>query len=114
MPNRKIDQIFRAFADETRLRILSLLKRKEELCVCEFIEILRMGQSKVSRHLAYLKRAGLIQERKEGLWHYYSLAEPEGKFHSRLISCLDECFSEVTVLKRDAISLKCCEPETTK
>ena len=114
MVNQKIDRIFRAFADETRLRILHLLMRREELCVCELIEVLRMGQSKVSRHLAYLKKAGLVKDRNEGLWSYYSLTEPTGKFHSRLISCLDECFSEVTILRKDAVVLKCCKPAATK
>ena len=110
MPNQKIDQIFRAFADETRLRILHLLKRKEELCVCELIDILRIGQSKVSRHLAYLKKAGLVKDRKDGLWSHYSLIRPKGKFHGRLIACLDECFSEVSILKKDANTLSCCKP----
>src|SRR3989344_355303 len=108
MPNPKADQIFRAFADETRLRILHLLKRRKELCVCEFIDILRMGQSKVSRHLSYLKKAGLVKDWQEGLWSYYSLTEPKSKFHSRLIGCLDECFSDVSILRKDVDSLKRC------
>lgn len=114
MINQKIDQVFRAFADETRLRILNLLKQKEELCVCELIEVLHMGQSKVSRHLAYLKRAGLVQDRKEGLWSYYSLTKTKGTFHRRLIACLDECFNEVSILKKDADSLACCKPAGKK
>src|SRR3989338_3726100 len=110
MVKQKADQLFRAFADETRLRILHLLKRRKELCVCELIEVLRMGQSKVSRHLAYLKKAGLVKDRNEGLWSYYSLTEPTGKFHSKLVACLDECFNKVSILKKDANSLKCCKP----
>ncbi|OGR78280.1 MAG: hypothetical protein A3I11_01850 [Elusimicrobia bacterium RIFCSPLOWO2_02_FULL_39_32] len=114
MINQKIDQVFRAFADVTRLRILNLLKRKEELCVCELIEVLHIGQSKVSRHLAYLKKAGLVQDRKEGLWSYYSLTKTKGAFHRRLIACLDECFNEVSILKKDANSLTCCKPAVKK
>jgi ArsR family transcriptional regulator len=110
MTNQKVDHIFRAFADETRLRILHLLKRREELCVCELIQVLHMGQSKVSRHLAYLKKAGLVKDRKQGLWSYYSLTDPKGKFHSRLIACLGECFSEVSILRKDADALTCCKP----
>lgn len=105
MSKSNVDKIFRAFADETRLRILHLLKRRGELCVCELIDVLRMGQSKVSRHLAYLKKAGLVTDRKDGLWSYYSLAEAQGRFHSRLIGCLDECFGEVSILRRDAAAL---------
>ncbi|MBI2119989.1 MAG: winged helix-turn-helix transcriptional regulator [Elusimicrobia bacterium] len=109
MTTQQVDRVFRAFADENRLRILHLLKRKEELCVCELIEVLHMGQSKVSRHLAYLKRAGLVKDRKKGLWRYYSLTKSENGFHKRLIGCLDECFGEVSILKKDASSLKHCK-----
>jgi|SRR3989344_5452314 len=114
MSHQKADQIFRAFADETRLRILHLLQRRKELCVCELIDILRMGQSKVSRHLAYLKKAGIVKDRKEGLWKHYSLSEPKSRFHGRLLTCLDECFSEVSVLRKDAVSLRCCRPGAGK
>ncbi len=114
MKKQTIDSIFRAFADESRLRILHLLNQRKELCVCEFMDILRMGQSKVSRHLAYLKRAGLIKGRQQGLWSYYSLSEPKAGFHSRLIECLDACFNEVPVLRKDLVSLKCCKPRARK
>lgn len=110
MKNTGVDKIFKAFADETRLRILSLLGRRDELCVCEMIAVLRMGQSKISRHLAYLKKAGLVRDRKQGLWSYYSLTEPRGSFHNRLLACLDECFKEVPVLKKDRDALKTCRP----
>ncbi|MBI4386563.1 MAG: metalloregulator ArsR/SmtB family transcription factor [Elusimicrobia bacterium] len=99
---RRVDIMFRAFADETRLRILHLLARKKELCVCDIMRILKLPQSKVSRHLAYLRGAGLARDRKDGLWSYYSLAKPEGGFHKRLIGCLDGCFEEVTVLRKDS------------
>lgn len=101
MESSKVDRMFKAFADETRLRILHLLTRKSELCVCDIIHILGLPQSKVSRHLAYLRRAGLVQDRKQGLWSHYALTRPEGGFHKRLIGCLDGCFDEVTILRRD-------------
>ena len=97
-----IDQVFKAFADETRLRILFLLTNRKELCVCDIISVLKMGQSKVSRHLAYLKSAGLVEDRKEGLWSYYTLARPKSKFQKQIMNCLSTCFDEVDVLKKDA------------
>ena len=104
-PSSKIDGMFRAFADETRLRILHLLTRGE-LCVCDLTDILRLSQPKVSRHLAYLRRAGLVRGRKEGLWRHYALAETSGKFHRGLLGCLRGCFAEVDVLRRDAARLE--------
>ena len=100
MKTPKMDQMFKAFADETRLRILHLLALKE-LCVCDLIDSLKLPQSKVSRHLSYLKNGGLVKDRKEGLWRYYSLSEPSGKFHDGLIKCLRDCFTEFEVLRQD-------------
>ncbi len=97
----KIDETFRAFADETRLRILHALT-KGELCVCDIMAILRVPQSKVSRHLGYLKRAGLVVDRRSALWRYYSLAKPKTTFHSRLIACVGACFRDVPILAADA------------
>jgi len=97
--------MFQGFADETRLRILHVLTRGE-LCVCDIHDILKLPQSKVSRHLAYLRDAGLVQVRRDGLWKHYSLARAEGKFHRGLINCLKGCFDEVDILKRDIVALK--------
>ena len=66
----KIPAIFKALADDTRLRILNLL-RQREICVCEIVDVLDLCQSKVSRHLATLKHAGLVTCRREGPWIYY-------------------------------------------
>lgn len=101
MSASRVDLMFRAFADETRLRILHLLSRGE-LCVCDIMAALAAPQSKVSRHLGHLRRAGLVTDRKEGLWRHYSLAKPSGAFQKRLIGCLGACLDEVTVLRRDA------------
>ena len=97
--------MFKAFADENRLRILHLLSHGEQ-CVCDLMDVLKMGQSKVSRHLSYLRRAGLVKHRKEGLWVHYSLEKPLGEFHKRLFSCLDYCLEDVPSLKRDRERLK--------
>ncbi len=100
----KIDRMFRAFADETRLRILHLLS-KGELCVCDLMSVLDAPQSKVSRHLGYLKRAGLVVDRKEGAWRHYSLAKPQSLFQRRLIECIGGCLEEAPVLKQDVRTL---------
>ena len=87
-------QLFRAVADETRLRILNLVVRGE-LCVCEITEVLDVSQSKASRHLAYLRNAGLVTDRREGPWMYYSLARPDGVVHRRILELLAEAGGEI-------------------
>lgn len=66
-------QLFKALADETRLRIISLLLTEGELCVCDIIGSLKLPQSTISRHLSYLKKTGWVEDRKCGLWVHYSL-----------------------------------------
>ena len=102
--NASTTRLFRAFADETRLRILHLLT-KGEICVCDIMAVLRIPQPKVSRHLAYLKRAGLVVDRKDGLWRHYSLAAASTPVQKRLLGCIDSCREELTTLQRDAAAL---------
>jgi ArsR family transcriptional regulator, arsenate/arsenite/antimonite-responsive transcriptional repressor len=66
--------LFRALADETRLRMLYLIRQHQELCVCDLENVLGIGQSKASRHLRYLLNAGLLQDRREAVWIYYRIA----------------------------------------
>lgn len=99
-----VDRMFRAFADETRLRILHLLA-KGELCVCDLMDIIEAPQPKISRHLGYLKRAGLVVDRKDGAWRRYSLATPKSAFQKRLIDCVGGCLDEAPVLRADAKKL---------
>ena len=96
--------MFRAFADETRLRILHLLT-KGELCVCDIMSVVQAPQPKISRHLGYLKRAGLVTFRRDGRWKHYSLTSPSGEFQKRLISCVGGCLDEAPTLQRDARKL---------
>ena len=79
--------VFKAFSDETRLRILCLLT-EGELCVCELVAVLEMQQGKISRHLAVLKRAGLVADRRSGTWIYYSLRPPDTDLKRRLVPYL--------------------------
>lgn len=102
----QVDRMFRAFADETRLRILSLLASRAELCVCDIRDVLGLPQSKVSRHLAYLRGAGLVTVRRDGVWKHYALAKPRDGFHRGLVGCLGGCFGDVGLLRRDRERLK--------
>jgi ArsR family transcriptional regulator len=113
----KVDLMFRAFSDRTRLRLLNLL-RGGETCVCDLVDVLDVSQPKVSRHLAYLRRAGLVTARKDGLWMHYGLAPAKSEFHKSLLNCLACCFQSVPELKQDtqrlgrassSCSTDCCE-----
>ena len=114
-PKNRVDQMFRAFSDRTRLRILFLL-RGGELCVCNLVDVIGAPQPKISRHLAYLRKAGLVTSRKDKMWSYYTLASARGAFHAKLLECLATCFGDVPELAKDADKLQkvcgsdqCCE-----
>ena len=96
--------MFRAFSDRTRLRLLNML-RSGETCVCDLVGVLDVPQPKVSRHLAYLRRTGLVVARKEGLWMHYRLALAATEFHKSLLNCLSCCFGAVPELAEDAAAL---------
>ena len=105
-----VDLIFRAFSDRTRLRILNLLSSRNEICVCDLMRVLELPQTKVSRHLAYLRRAGLVAGRKELQWMHYRLLPAKGKFHAKILECLSCCLSQVPELTSDHQRLgSCCE-----
>ena len=93
-------RVFSALADETRLRILNLLN-EGELCVCDLMQVLKEPQSKISRHLAYLRRAGLVQGRKEGLWMHYRLSRPTAKLYGMLLKAVCCCRAEFDELGKD-------------
>lgn len=97
----KPNQLFKAFSDETRLRILNLLALRDH-CVCEFQSILRVPQPTISRHLAYLRRSGLVSVTRHGKLIMYSLAEPTNAIHASLLRCVRGCFQEIDFLQRDS------------
>jgi ArsR family transcriptional regulator len=106
-------ELFKACADQTRLRILNMLASEGEVCVCHLVDVLQTNQPKVSRHLAYLKRVGLVADRKEGLWVHYRLATPLAEHAERLLACLNGCCAEVPEMQRDVMSLRsvqCAQP----
>jgi len=115
-PLLPMDQLFRAFADRTRIRILFLLLEGER-CVGDITTILDLPQPKISRHLTLLQRAGLLQSRKEGLWRYYAVSSVGNHLHQRILQCVGTCFTEVPELQADRRRAKsvdltggCCEP----
>jgi ArsR family transcriptional regulator len=81
---KNILNTLKALSDETRLRIINLLYEKE-LCVCDIMEVLQINQTKASRHLAYLKNAGLANDRKQAQWVHYSLVSEKLKFIDSLV-----------------------------
>ncbi len=93
-------QFFKALSDETRLRMMVLLTRGE-LCVCDLMFVLDEPQSKVSRHLAYLKHSGLTNSKRAGVWMHYSMKEPADDAHKVQIDFLKEKLSHFPQFRRD-------------
>ena len=94
-------EIFKSLADETRVRLLILLQGGNEYCVCDLMQALDMPQSTVSRHLAYLKRNGWLQDRRGGIWMYYSLKkEMDGFLQAQLILLINQ-LAENSVCRAD-------------
>lgn len=87
-------RLFRSFADPVRLRLLNILAEGREVCVHHLHEALKLPQPTVSRHLAYLRRRGVVVGRKEGLWVHYRLARPGSTLHKMLLVCLQTCLED--------------------
>jgi ArsR family transcriptional regulator len=106
-----MDRLFRALADATRLRLLSLIADRE-ICVCYFVEILRISQPKISRHLAYLRRAGIIEARREGKWMHYRLAMPEDRAAASILRETLKHLKQKPEMRKDSSRLTsaCCAP----
>ncbi len=98
--------LLKACADQTRLRLLNLLATEGEVCVCHLVDVLGTNQPKVSRHLAYLKRAGLVSDRKDSLWVHYRLNESLAEHASRLLDCLNSCCIESPEMQQDVTKLR--------
>lgn len=100
-PKTTVDLMFRAFSDPIRLRILHLVA-ESELCVCDLVEVLGLPQPTVSRHLSYLRKAGLVSAREERSWNFYRLTPARTTFHRKLLDCLGTCFNDVPELSKDS------------
>lgn len=106
------DLFFRALADRTRLRLLNLMG-KDEVCVCFFVEILKTNQPKISRHLAYLRRAGIVGARREGPWMHYRITEPSDRDAVRVLKDTLAWIANDREMQRDRERLVkvCCAPQ---
>ncbi len=96
---------FKALSDDTRLRIMGLLL-KGELCVCDLMEVLKLPQSTASRHLAYLRNAGLVSSRRQGLWMFYQLEDSDEGLRTGLIDLLRENLAELPQAEGDGRRLQ--------
>jgi ArsR family transcriptional regulator len=103
---------FSALSDKTRLRLLNLM-RDGEVCVCFFAETLDTNNPKISRHLAYLKRAGLVAGRRDGKWMHYRIIEPSDKNAAEILDSLMKMLRSDKSLERDRKRLidVCCAPQ---
>lgn len=100
--------LFKALADETRLRIMVLLSERE-LCVCQLEWALGLTQARVSRHLTTLKNVGLVKDRREGLWIFYSLTNPRNDLERAIYRYLKEYFTKKhDLFKKDLANMKKC------
>jgi ArsR family transcriptional regulator len=104
--------LFAALADRTRLRLLNLIAGRE-VCVCYLVEILRLGQPKISRHLAYLRRAGIVAARREGKWMHYSIERPGDARACAILDATLMSFKADREMQADLARLgkACCEPQ---
>jgi len=108
-----MDRVLKALGDPTRIRIVGLL-RGGEICVCHIYETLGIPQPKASRHLAYLRRAGIVHGEKRGLWVYYRLASNMDAKSQGLVDAACACIGELPTVQKDearlAKKLGCCTP----
>jgi ArsR family transcriptional regulator len=110
---KQLDLLFRGFADPTRLRVLNVLAAGE-LCVCDIVEILGLPQPTVSRHLAYLRRCGLVDATREWKFAHYRLANSSHAAQANLIDCVRSCFVGIQLLdeERSAAAARVSERKT--
>jgi ArsR family transcriptional regulator len=105
-------KLFAALADPTRLRLLNLMNGRE-VCVCYFVEILKQGQPKISRHLAYLRRADIVEARREGKWMHYHIERPHDIRAASILDATLKSFETNRDMQADLARLgqACCEPQ---
>ncbi len=106
-----LEQLFQALGDRTRIRLLNLMS-DGEVCVCFFVEVLAQPQPKISRHLAYLRSAGLVGTRREAKWMHYRITPPEHPAARKAFDAVLATFADDRELQRDkaALTKACCSP----
>jgi ArsR family transcriptional regulator len=108
----EMERLFMGLADRTRLRLLNLMGG-QEVCVCYFVEILGLPQPAISRHLAYLRRMGLVEARRQGKWMHYRIVVPGNEFAREVLNDTLRWLAADREMQRDRIRLgrACCEPK---
>jgi ArsR family transcriptional regulator len=107
-----MELFFAALADNTRLRLLNLMGNTE-VCVCFFVEVIGTNQPKISRHLAYLRKAGIVAARRDGIWAHYRIIEPKNENAARVLREIQEWLKADEVMQKDRKQLLnvCCAPQ---
>ncbi len=107
-----IEFLFKALADRTRLRLINLMG-DTEVCVCFFVEVLKTNQPKISRHLAYLRRAGVVSARRDGKWIHYRIVEPPDLHAANIFREVRAGLESDPIMQTDRARLQkiCCAPQ---
>ena len=107
-----IEFLFKALADRTRLRLINLMG-DTEVCVCFFVEVLKTNQPKISRHLAYLRRAGVVSARRDGQWIHYRIVEPPDSHAANIFREVRAGLANDPIMQSDRARLQkiCCAPQ---
>lgn len=107
-----MELFFAALADNTRLRLLNLM-RDAEICVCFFVEVIGTNQPKISRHLAYLRKAGIVAARRDGIWAHYRIVVPKNEHAAKVLRDVQEWLKTDELMRKDRKQLVnvCCAPQ---
>lgn len=110
--NYSMELLFKALADRTRLRLLNLIG-DDEICVCFFVEVLNTNQPKISRHLAYLRKAGVVAARRDGKWIHYRVVEPPDEHAANVFREVRTWLRNDLTMQRDRTRLTqiCCSSQ---
>ncbi len=109
-----IENLTKALADQTRLRLLLLLTDHREICVCEFTQALELSQPKISRHLAILRETGLLKDKKRGLWVYYHLHPELPQWVIAVLNSLQMGSQQETLYQKDKTRLQNAEQQNSQ
>ena len=113
--SEELETLFAALADETRVRLLNLMNQGE-VCVCFFVEVLGQPQPKISRHLAFLRKAGLVTARRDAKWMHYSIAEPKHPTAQKVFTQTLDALAKDPEMQRDSAALMraCCSTRSSE